>query len=320
MPVWGAVLTQAQIDALVDFIISASQGSSAQRGQPLFVQNCAPCHGDFGEGGPNPANPNQVIAPIGTADFINTHDDATLFQIISQGQPDFGMSPYGQANGGNFDDDQINSIVAYLRSWQENPPVTAPPQFLIQTLSLTAVEINAQICAQCHGLNGEGTAIGSAINDLADDTDQEIFDVISQGIPGSTMLEFGSILSESQTQDLVALIRLFPPPQASPQPTPTGQPASSLPTFNADILPIFQKSCNMCHGTLGGWDGTSYQVAMTTGDHAPVIIPGDATNSILALKLLGTAPFGEIMPPTGKLPDATIQIIVDWIINGAPEK
>jgi hypothetical protein len=76
----------------------------------------------------------------------------------------------------------------------------------------------------------------------------------------------------------------------------------------------------MCHGTLGGWDGTSYQVAMTTGDHAPVITPGDATNSILALKLLGTAPFGEIMPPTGKLPDATIQIILDWIINGAPEK
>jgi hypothetical protein len=59
---------------------------------------------------------------------------------------------------------------------------------------------------------------------------------------------------------------------------------------------------------------------MTTGDHAPVVIPGDAANSILAQKLLGTSTFGGIMPPGGKLPDATIQIILDWIIAGAPEK
>src|SRR4030066_1707512 len=221
MPVWGNVLTQEQIDALVNFITSSSQGTSIQIGQTLFAQNCASCHGDFGEGGPNPANPNQIIAPIGTADFINTHDDSTLFQIISQGQPEQGMSPFGSVNGGNFDDDQINSIVAYLRSWQENPPVTAPPRFLIQTLSLTRVELNAQICAQCHGLNGEGAAIGSALNDLSDDADQDIFDVINQGIPKSTMLAFGSILSENQVQDLVALIRLFPPPQTPTQPSPT---------------------------------------------------------------------------------------------------
>jgi mono/diheme cytochrome c family protein len=320
MPVWGNVLTQEQIDALVNFITSSSQGTSIQIGQTLFAQNCAPCHGDFGEGGPNPANPNQIIAPIGTADFINTHDDSTLFQIISQGQPEQGMSPFGSANGGNFDDDQINSIVAYLRSWQENPPITTPPQFTILTLSLSAEEIYSQICAQCHGLNGEGTTIGPALKDLSDDADQDIFDVISQGIPKSTMLAFGSILSENQVQDLVALIRQFPPPQTSTQPSPTSQPTPSTPTFDKDILPIFQKSCTMCHGALGGWDSTSYQAVMTTGDHAPVVIPGDATNSLLAQKLLGTSTIGDIMPPGEKLPDATIQVILDWIAAGAPEK
>ena len=320
MPVWGNLLTQEQIDALVNFITSSSQGTSIQIGQTLFAQNCASCHGDFGEGGPNPANPNQIIAPIGTADFINTHDDSTLFQIISQGQPEQGMSPFGSVNGGNFDDDQINSIVAYLRSWQANPPITTPPQFTIPTLSLSAEEIYSQICAQCHGPNGEGTTIGPALNDLSDDADQDIFDVINQGIPKSTMLAFGSILSENQVQDLVALIRLFPPPQTSTQPSPTSQPTPSTPTFDKDILPIFQKSCTMCHGALGGWDGTSYQAVMTTGDHAPVVIPGDATNSLLAQKLLGTSTIGDIMPPAGKLPDATIQVILDWIAAGAPEK
>ncbi|OGO12814.1 MAG: hypothetical protein A2032_05175 [Chloroflexi bacterium RBG_19FT_COMBO_49_13] len=320
MPVWGDVLTQDQIAALVNFIIASAQGTSTQRGQTLYEQNCAACHGDFGEGGPYPANPNQIIAPIGTAEFLNTRDDITLFQIISQGQPDQGMSPFGSANGGNLDDDQLNSIVAYLRSWEANPPVTTPPQFTIPTVSLSAAEVYTRICAQCHGTNGEGSTVGPAINDLSADSDQDIFDVTSQGTKNTTMLAFGPILSEDQLHGLVAIIRQFPPPQTSPQPSPTGQPTPSIPTFTADILPIFQQSCTMCHGTLGGWDGTSYQSTMTSGDHAPVVVAGDPANSLLAQKLLGTSTFGDIMPPAGKLPDATIQIILDWIAAGAPEK
>ncbi len=320
MPVWGDVLTQAQIDALVNFIVTSAQGTSAQRGQTLFDQNCTTCHGDFGEGGPNPSQPNQIIAPIGTAEFLDTRDDITLFQIISQGQPDQGMSPFGSANGGNLDDDQVNSIVAYLRSWQANPPITTPPQFIIPTLSMSAAEVYSKICAQCHGQNGEGSTVGPGINELTDDTDQEIYEVISQGLPGTIMLSFGSILSDSQIQDLVAMIRQFPPPQTSSQPTPTGEATAATPTFDANISPIFKQSCNMCHGTLGGWDGSSYQAVMTTGDHAPVIIPGNVDESLLAQKLLGTATVGSIMPPGAKLPDATIQIILDWIAAGASEK
>ncbi len=318
MPVWGNVLTQAQIDALVNFVINSSQGTSIQRGQNLFAQNCAPCHGELGEGGLNPANPNQFIAAIGTAEFLNTRDDTTLFQIISQGQPDQGMSPFGSTNGGNLDDDQINSIVAYLRSWQANPPVTTPPKITIPTINLSDTDIYKTICAQCHGQNGEGST-GPAINDLSDDTDQEIYDVIGQGISNTNMLAFDSILSESQIQGLVEIIRQFPPPQTSTQSTPTSQPTRGTLTFDGNILPIFQQYCAMCHGSLGGWDSTTYQAVMTTGDHAPVVIPGDTDNSLLAQKLLGTATFGGIMPPGGKLPDETLQIILDWIAAGAPE-
>ena len=319
MPVWGNVLTQAQIDALVNFIVTSAGGTSLERGQTLFAKNCSGCHGDFGEGGPNPANPSQIIAPIGTSDFLNTRDDATLYQIIAQGQPNQGMSPFGIANGGNMDDDQINSIVTYLRSWQANPPVTTPPQFIIPTLSLTAEQVYGTICAQCHGAKGEGS-VGPPLNDLADDTDLEITGVISQGITNTTMLSFGSILSDEQVKGLIAIIRQFSPSQPGTQPTPGGQPAPSDLTFEADILPIFEQRCVMCHGTSGGWDASDYQEAMTSGDHAPAIIPGDITKSVLAQKLLGTATFGEVMPPSGKLPDATIQIILDWIAAGAVEK
>ncbi len=320
MPDWGKVLTQAQIDALVNFVISSTQGTSVERGQTLFAQNCAICHGDFGEGGPNPANQNQIIAPIGSAEFLNTRDDTTLFQIISQGQPDQGMSPFGSANGGNLDDDQINSIVAYIRSWQANPPVTAPPQYTIPILSLSASDVYKTICTQCHGQEGAGTILGPTLNDLSDDTDEEISTVIGQGISNTNMLSFGSFLSDSQIQGLVALIRQFPPSETSPLGTPTVEPISSTPTFEADILPIFEQDCKVCHGTLGGWDSTTYQAVMTTGDHAPVVIPGDTINSLLAQKLVGTSTTGGIMPPGGELPDAIIKIILDWIAAGAPEK
>jgi mono/diheme cytochrome c family protein len=319
MPVWGNVLTQAQIDALVSYVVNSAQGTSVQRGQTLFEQNCAVCHGDLGEGGPNPSQPTQIIPPIGTANFVGTHDDTTLFQIISQGQPDKGMSPFGSANGGSLDDDQINSIVAYLRSWQANPPVTAPPQFTLPTLSMTASEIYTKICTQCHGENGVGTSVGPPLNGLSDDTDQEISTVISQGITNTDMLAFGSILTDQQMSDLVTMIRTFPPP-SSPQTTLTPQPAPTNPTFTADVLPIFQQYCKMCHGNQGGWDSTSYQAVMTTGDHSPVVIPGDPTNSLLAQKLQGTSKIGGIMPPTGELPDDIIKIILDWIAAGAPEK
>jgi mono/diheme cytochrome c family protein len=323
MPVWGNVLTQAQIDALVNFVISAAQGTSTQRGQVLFAQNCAACHGDLGEGGPNPANPNQLIAAIGTADFLNTRDDTTLFQIIAQGQPDQGMSPFSISNGGSLDDDQVNSIVAYLRSWQANPPVTTPPQLNIPTLNLSADEIYKDLCTQCHGLDGMGS-VGPTLNDLSDDTDQEIGDVIRNGISESFMPAFSSLLSDAQIQELVTLIRQFPPPQPTAQPslqaTPSSQPTPSKLTFVANIQPIFQESCVMCHGRLGGWDSSSYQAVMTTGDHGPVVIPGDVANSLLAQKIQGSSAGGGIMPPSGELPDEIVQTILQWIAEGALEK
>jgi len=59
---------------------------------------------------------------------------------------------------------------------------------------------------------------------------------------------------------------------------------------------------------------------MTTGTHGPVVKPGDATNSLLVQKLQGTQQIGSLMPPSGKLSDAEIKIILDWINAGALER
>jgi cytochrome c551/c552 len=87
-----------------------------------------------------------------------------------------------------------------------------------------------------------------------------------------------------------------------------------------DVLPIFEAACTVCHGTLGGWTGTSYEEALNTGASGPTIIPGDPDNSRLLQSLVGTHPDGVVMPPSGALSDADIQTITDWIAAGALER
>jgi mono/diheme cytochrome c family protein len=90
---------------LVKFTLSAAEGTSVEVGQQLYSQNCASCHGEFGEGGSNPTRAGDIILPISTAESQKTRDDFTLRSIIAQGQPNFGMSPFGSTYGGPLDDE-----------------------------------------------------------------------------------------------------------------------------------------------------------------------------------------------------------------------
>jgi mono/diheme cytochrome c family protein len=310
MPVWGDILTTAQLDALVSYAESAARGTSTEVGQVLFAQYCSSCHGEFGEGGPNPARAGDIIAPISSAEYLRTRDDITLRSIISQGQPNFGMSPFGTTYGGPLENEQVDTIVAFLRSWQANPPVDLPPEIDVQTVSVAAPEIYADLCAQCHGPNGEG-GIGPAMNttEFQDAwTDAYLFSSISEGHAATSMIAWGEILSSEQIEQLVAYIRLL---------GGAGTSTGGAPSFQADILPIFQASCSGCHGSLGGWDASSYTLVMESGINAPVVIVGDADASLLAQKMLGTQTVGGIMPPGGLLPASKVQLIVDWINAGA---
>jgi mono/diheme cytochrome c family protein len=314
MPVWGEVLTPEQLDALVSYTLSAAAGTSLEVGQQVFSTNCASCHGDFGEGGANPARPGDIIAPISTAEYLKTRDDATLRAIIAQGQPNFGMSPFGSSFGGPLDDDEIDAVVAFIRSWEANPPVELPPEIVIEQITLSGADIFLELCAQCHGPDGEG-GIGPSFVDAefkSKHTATTLFDIINKGHEATAMIGWGEILSADQIQQLVEFIRLMEPPGGEAEET-------GPPTFSADVQPIFDVKCVFCHGDLGGWDGSSYEAAMTSGDNAPVVIPGDPEGSLLGQKLLGTHTEGTIMPPGGMLPENEIQVILDWIEAGALE-
>ena len=318
MPIWGNLLTEEQLEALTKYTFETSQGFGATNGTQLYSEYCSVCHGQFGEGGPNPARVGDIIAPISSSEYLKTRDDATLRNIISQGQPDFGMSPFGAANGGPLDDDQVDSIVAFIRSWEANPPVELPPEIISATPispgqpSLSGTRIYASVCSSCHGENGEG-GIGPALNtqDFQDKyDDQTMFDVIDTGHDATSMIAWGEILTSDQITQLVKYIRAFN--------ADTTDVASV--SFSDQVVPLFQAKCQMCHNqstALGGWDSTSYDAVINSGNIGSTVIAGDVTNSVLAQRVTGTQ--GTLMPPSGKMSDAEIKIILDWIVAGAPD-
>lgn len=312
MPVWGNLLTAEQLDALVQYTMNTARGTPLELGQQLFASNCSPCHGLLGEGGPNPSHPASIIIPISSAEYLKTRDDFSLRSIISQGQPSFGMSPFGSSNGGPLEDDQIDAIVAYMRSWEAKPPVDQPLEAKAEVVSLDAAQIFQAVCAQCHGLNGEGTN-GPSLQDPQfqdQNTDQQIFDSINLGHPSSTMISWGKVLSAEQINQLTQFIRGLRKEASGPKTI----------GFASDVMPILESKCAGCHGTLGNWNTGSYENVMKTGDHAPVIIPGDPDNSLLGQKIQGTQKEGMQMPPSGKLSPDQVQVILDWILAGAKEK
>ncbi len=88
-------------------------------------------------------------------------------------------------------------------------------------------------------------------------------------------------------------------------------------SFANDVQPILQSRCGSCHmGEFVSKDlhMDSYESLMAGSQNGPVIIAGNANDSLLVQKISS----GE-MPKRGpKLTPAQIQVIIDWVNAGAP--
>lgn len=106
-------------------------------------------------------------------------------------------------------------------------------------------------------------------------------------------------------------------------------PVIADPSFANDIQPIFTSNCttSACHGSAASagltlLQGQSYAslVNVISSQEPPKkrVVPGDATNSYLVIKLEGRQTNGGRMPLGGSaLHSNTIQNIKNWIDKGA---
>jgi mono/diheme cytochrome c family protein len=99
-------------------------------------------------------------------------------------------------------------------------------------------------------------------------------------------------------------------------------------TYN-DVQRVFGSACISCHDadgavSFGGLDLLTDPCAALVGvpsrGYAPAerIVPGDPEASVLWNKMSGTGAFGGVMPPSGKIEQASIDAVTEWIAAGAP--
>jgi mono/diheme cytochrome c family protein len=89
-------------------------------------------------------------------------------------------------------------------------------------------------------------------------------------------------------------------------------------SFSADVLPIFESRCIGCHGgerTQEGLDLKTHASLMAGSNNGFVVTPGDAADSLL-VELVAN----QKMPKRGpKLTPPQVQVITDWVNQGAPD-
>lgn len=183
--------------------VRPEDGVRLARGVQVYGKYCALCHGDNGEGyAADNAN------ALGNQDFLVSISDNFLWWSIANGRPGTAMAAHAKRYRGPLDDADIDSLVTLIRTWQqeESSEVTAKPILGDPVSGRIAYD---QICAVCHGNQGQGVTALSLNNPefLALASDEQIRLAISNGRRGTPMVAYNDQISEDTIDDLVALIR-----------------------------------------------------------------------------------------------------------------
>lgn len=199
-------------------------------------------------------------------------------------------------------------------------------------------------CAECHGPEGEGGEIkgvagleGRVLEPINSKdvmytrTDETLSNIISYGQPDLGMPGFskayGGELSVGDIDAIVAFMRYtwddrsVLPKEVVPGAIPT-LAAGEAPNYDTHIAPIIKKYCSSCHRagkTNNNYTMGSYEEMMTSGDHAPNVIPGNLNSNLIRMINRETIDAGGPMPPSKTLSPELITMFELWVKAGAPK-
>jgi len=128
----------------------AGDAKAAKAGEYEFRINCALCHGLGARGGGRGPD-------LTRAQKKHTHNDAEMFQVISNGIPGTAMPANGtNGQGVGMTDEEIWQIITYIRSQEVKTPVAAAGS-AARGKDLFYGDAN---CSLCHMVQGKGGRLG----------------------------------------------------------------------------------------------------------------------------------------------------------------
>jgi mono/diheme cytochrome c family protein len=175
--------------------------------------------------------------------------------------------------------------------------------------------VYAESCTACHGANGAGTVIAPAIDaaELRDTPEDELTQVVRQGVPGTLMAGWENTLSSEQIQAVTAVIYRWPEiiqagvdfPEAEVMSIPTS------PEFIAAGSRLFNIACKSCHRV----DGYGSPMAPALNNQ---IFLSETPDAAIYQIIAGGVP-ETLMPAWGsRLTDQDIQSLVAFLRSLEP--
>jgi putative heme-binding domain-containing protein len=135
----------------------ANDPKAAKAGEYEFRINCALCHGLGARGGGRGPDLTRAVKK-------HTHNDAEMFQVITNGIPGTAMPANGtNGQGVGMTDEEIWQIIAYIRSQE----VKAPAYAVGNATHGKELFYGDANCAMCHMLEGKGGRLGPDLTGVA---------------------------------------------------------------------------------------------------------------------------------------------------------
>lgn len=219
--------------------VARSPNGRPEKGAQTYSISCASCHGPRGEGASGPALSNR--------NFLRFASDGFLMASMVLGRSGTPMRPvkHGPESILDLSSDEVNDIVAHLRSWETDPPfgpgmslpgqigiakavAEIPHRFVVPWDLNRGRVLFGSYCAGCHGEDGKDSWAPQLNNQgfLAAATDGFLQATIVRGRHGTAMRPFGSgaqgivDMTSDDIDDIVAYMRYWSSFAPSPMTIP----------------------------------------------------------------------------------------------------
>ena len=222
-------------------------GYKQSTGEELYKMFCVACHGAEGRGSAVPG----ISAPaLNNRDTLAMATDEFYRHTIDKGRSGTLMPTWGP-DSGNLSDEEIDRIVAYIRTWEDEGAGITEVQSKLGDPA-KGQEHYALRCGNCHGVDGEG-GIGNTLNSatfLAAASDRFLAESIIEGRDGTAMASWKHLPSET-VSDLLAYLRSWQGEAPAFDDVQTKMKTSDPQQQIEAAGDLYYENCAACHGIAG---------------------------------------------------------------------